>query len=171
MMRTGNRAIPESYDGGNSHPAYTAFADWLFESVTGLAPDIESPGFTHFFVRPQPAGDLTWARGRHESLHGTIESSWRIADGVFTLNVTAPPNTSATVTLPAGAEGPVTESGAPVADASGVAPIAGPGLSFRIEAGRYSFSSPWDPDAQKRAGLGESSANATSTDEQSGEKE
>ena len=53
-------------------------------------------------TRPVPRGTITWARGSLKSAYGLIESSWRIENGSFALDVTIPPNTSATVTLPNG---------------------------------------------------------------------
>ncbi len=146
MMRSGNKAIPESYKGNNSHPAYTAFADWLYESIGGLKPDPENPGFKHFFVQPQPAGDLNWAKAEYRSLHGLIQSEWKIEDGVFTLNVRIPANASATVILPADSPSDIREQGLALEEAEGVANFRKDeqGVAIKVLSGEYLFSMKWD---------------------------
>ncbi|MFP4379340.1 MAG: family 78 glycoside hydrolase catalytic domain [Candidatus Sumerlaeia bacterium] len=146
MMRSGNKAIPESYKGSNSHPAYTAFADWLYESIGGLKPDPENPGFKHFFIRPKPVGDLTWAKAEYQSIHGLIKSEWRINNGLFTLNVLVPANTSATIILPAGSPSDIREQGHPLEESEGVTDFSKEAhdVTIKVAAGQYQFSMKWD---------------------------
>ena len=95
---------------------------WLYQSVLGIRPDPEGPGFRKFILAPQPdpATGLTWARGSYRSVHGTIESDWTYADGRFTLRAVVPANTTATIYVPAATAATVTESGTPVAQSAGV---------------------------------------------------
>ena len=98
-----------SHDGGfgdasmNSfnHYAYGAIGQWLYETVAGLQPDPNAPGYRHFFVAPKPGGNLTWAKAELETAHGTIGSQWHL-EGSSALVITAqvPPGTSATVVIP-----------------------------------------------------------------------
>ena len=71
-------------------------------------------------IRPYPAGDLTFVKASHQSMYGLISSSWRKSAGKFTLDVTVPPNTSATVWLPARVGAAITESGKAADGAAGV---------------------------------------------------
>jgi alpha-L-rhamnosidase len=59
-------------------------------------------------------GNLTWARARYESIHGTVRSDWTRRDDDFTLHVGIPPNTTATVALPTSDLAAVTENGQPL---------------------------------------------------------
>jgi len=52
-------------------------------------------------IRPAVAAGLTNARAAYASVAGRIESAWRIETGRFHLDVTVPPNTTATVFVPA----------------------------------------------------------------------
>ena len=52
------------------------------------------------------------ARGEYDSVRGRISSSWKIEDGLFSLEVLIPPNTTATVHLPS--TDAVSESGRPL---------------------------------------------------------
>ncbi len=85
------------------HFSYLQPAFWLVEAVGGLNADPESIGFKHFIVKPnlwrEPS--LTWARTSYLSEEGPIEASWRVEDGGFRLEVMVPPNTTATVYVPA----------------------------------------------------------------------
>ena len=49
----------------------------------------------------------------HKSLYGTISSSWKREGGQFTLDVTIPPNTTATIYVPAQDAARVLECGQP----------------------------------------------------------
>ena len=57
-------------------------------------------GFRKIVIKPEPAGDLKWARGSYLSSQGKIESDWKLENNRFTLKLTVPVNTSATVYIP-----------------------------------------------------------------------
>ena len=73
---------------------------WMYQSLGGINYDPERPGFKHIILRPQPVGDLTFVNGSYKSVCGTIISHWKIEGGKFHWQVTIPPNTTATVTIP-----------------------------------------------------------------------
>ncbi|HKN95981.1 MAG TPA: glycoside hydrolase family 78 protein [Pseudonocardiaceae bacterium] len=83
-----------------NHYALGAVADWMHRSVAGLAP--AAPGYRHITVRPVPCAALTHASVRHRTPYGDVSVAWRRADGRFTLEVTVPPGSAATVHLPGG---------------------------------------------------------------------
>jgi alpha-L-rhamnosidase len=85
-----------------NHYAYGAVGQWMAERVAGLAPDPAVPGYKHFFVRPLPRGPLTSARAELETPYGKAVSAWEKCGNEFVLSVTVPPNTTATIELPAG---------------------------------------------------------------------
>ncbi len=82
------------------HVAFGAVAEWIYRNILGINPDPENPGFHHFILRPRPGGSLKWAQGSYDSIHGTIESGWKInPDGMTEYSVTVPPNTTALIIL------------------------------------------------------------------------
>jgi alpha-L-rhamnosidase len=86
-----------------NHYAYGAIGEWMYATVAGIDLDPERPGYKHIIIRPQPGGDLTHASARLHSPYGLIESAWKLdGAGGFTLKVTIPANTTATVQLPDG---------------------------------------------------------------------
>ncbi|WP_394835568.1 glycoside hydrolase family 78 protein [Pendulispora rubella] len=83
-----------------NHYSFGSVGEWMYATIAGIELDEAHPGYKHFFVRPRPGGGLDSATGKLDTLHGTIASQWNIAEGVFTLNVTVPVNTTATVVVP-----------------------------------------------------------------------
>ncbi|BCM89299.1 hypothetical protein IAD21_01144 [Abditibacteriota bacterium] len=85
-----------------NHYAYGAVGAWLYAYVAGIALDEQVPGYSKFKLKPQPGGQLTWAKAYLETSHGRIESEWHLEDGNFKYRFAVPANTSAQVELPDG---------------------------------------------------------------------
>ena len=83
-----------------NHYANGAVGDWLYRRVAGL--EMIEPGYKKFKVAPLVGGDLTKASAFKKLSSGTIKSEWSLENGVFTLSVNVPFNTSAAITLPNG---------------------------------------------------------------------
>ena len=95
-----------------NHYAYGAIGQWMYETVAGLKPDVERPGYRHFYVAPEPGGDLSWANARLKSSHGLVASEWRMEGDTLTMIVTVPSGTEATVVFPKEYRGRVIFEGA-----------------------------------------------------------
>jgi alpha-L-rhamnosidase len=111
MAERGATTIWELWNGDTADPAMNSgnhvmqigdLAVWMYEYLAGIRSDPDQPGFRHILIRPFPAGDLTFVKASHQTPYGTVVSSWKRQNGTFTLDVTIPPNTTATVTLPNG---------------------------------------------------------------------
>jgi alpha-L-rhamnosidase len=81
-----------------NHYAFGAVADWLHRVVAGLTP--AEPGYRRLTIAPHPGGNLTHARASLRTPYGLAESAWAIENGEFTLKVTVPPSTTASVIVP-----------------------------------------------------------------------
>ncbi len=81
-----------------NHYALGAVADWMHRSLAGLAP--AEPGYRKLLVKPHPGGGLDWAEARHETPYGEAAVRWDRTGEEFTLDVTVPAGTTATVVLP-----------------------------------------------------------------------
>jgi len=127
-----------------NHWALGAVGEWMWRNIIGLNPDETKPGWKHFVVSPRPGGGVTWARGKYNSIRGQIVSNWRIDNGKFSLDVTVPTNTTATVSLPATDAKNVTIDGEAHGKSRSVLFLgAGDGrASFAVSSGRYRFVSP-----------------------------
>lgn len=117
MLDKGATTLWESWDfpetsPSRNHPMFGSVDEWFYRSLLGI--NAAAPGFKKIIIKPQPAGDLRWAKGGYESIRGKISSEWRIEDDKFFLNVTIPPNTSAEIWIPAKANSTVTEDDKPI---------------------------------------------------------
>lgn len=83
-----------------NHYAYGAIGEWLYNTVVGLRIDDEQPGYKHAIIAPHPGGGLTHAQAHIDTAYGRLQVAWEQTDAQFTLSVTVPPNTTATVHLP-----------------------------------------------------------------------
>jgi alpha-L-rhamnosidase len=119
----------------------------FIQGIGGIQADEKAPGFRHFFLRPAPVGNLTFARTRYRSFHGTIVSNWPIENGVLQLDATVPPGTTATLYLPSAAPALITENGRPAQQSAGVK-VAGADnrrAVFELTSGSYQFASKLAP--------------------------
>jgi alpha-L-rhamnosidase len=78
-----------------NHPMFGSIDEWFYRSLLGINP--AAPGFEKITIKPQPAGDLSWAKGSYQSVLGKIVSDWRIENGKYFLHVSIPANTTADV--------------------------------------------------------------------------
>ena len=83
-----------------NHYAYGAIGDWMYRVIAGINTDENSPGFHKIIISPHPGGKLTSAQAELETLYGKVKSAWSIDNGIFTLDVIVPPNTTAEIVLP-----------------------------------------------------------------------
>ena len=95
-----------------NHYAYGAIGDWLYQVVAGIEIDRAKPGYRHVNLHPHPQinGPLTHAAATLDTIHGRIESGWRLDGGALHYNVTLPPNVTATMTIDATADGAMESS-------------------------------------------------------------
>jgi len=135
-----NWVYPDTVDSQN-HPMFGSISEWFYRSLLGI--NSTSAGFTTFDIKPQPAGDLTWARGYYDSQIGRIESSWKIEGTQFLLDVTVPANSVATVYLPAILEKEIKENGKPIGESTGpkFLELKDGYAVFKVGSGKYSFKS------------------------------
>ena len=129
-----------------SHYAFGAVTEWMFQSLAGI--DTDGPGYARIILRPGPAAGqspdvpaLDWVKAEYQSPHGPIRSEWRRAGHTFELTVSAPPNTTGTVYLPAAGREKITESGKPLGNAEGVRflRMEGDRAVLQIGSGSYHF--------------------------------
>ena len=133
-----------------SHYAFGAVMEWAYRVLAGI--DTAGPGYRHIVIRPRPpsaarnpdVAPIHWVRAQYDSHHGRIASAWRQTPEKFELDVTIPPNTTASVWLPARDAGQVTESDAPITTGDGirVEEKAADALRLEVGAGSYHFAVP-----------------------------
>lgn len=104
QIKFGLTTLTEQWDPrkGNSwnHFMMGQIEEWFYQSLAGIVPDDQNPGFKHFFIQPEIVGDMTFVKATYQSIYGNIASAWEKKDGKLILKVEIPANTSATVKLP-----------------------------------------------------------------------
>jgi len=115
--------------------------DWLFAHVAGI--QSTSPGFRTVQIDPSPVGGLTHASGYETTPLGRVSSKWTDYGTSFALTAQVPVGSRASVCVPTASAQSVTESGHPVASASGVTVIGMQGscLQLQVGSGTYRFHS------------------------------
>jgi hypothetical protein len=145
MLKKGETSLTEAWDANlttsHNHFMLGQITEWFYKNLAGIDCDPAGPGFRKIVIRPQPVGDLTWARAGYNSVHGKIVSDWKRENGKFTLKVTIPANTTATLFVPAKSADGITESGSPFAQSSGVHFLRQENgyAAFTVGSGEYSF--------------------------------
>ena len=147
QLKMGATSLTESWDANRSsshnHFMLGHITEWFYKDLAGIDTDPAGPGFKKIVIHPQPVGDLTWVRASYDSIRGRIVSSWKREGGKFTLEITIPANTTATVFLPARDGGEVLEGGRPAGQSSGVQPLRQERdrAVFGVASGNYVFES------------------------------
>jgi alpha-L-rhamnosidase len=139
----------------HNHPMFGSVSEWFFAWVAGIQPDPGAVGFDRIVIRPQPVGDLTWAKGRVGTVRGEVRSEWRIEHGRFFLTVVVPVNATAAVYIPGTIPDAVREGGAPAATSEGVSfrGVETGSCVYAVGSGRYEFSADLLPRSLNGRGL------------------
>ena len=140
MIYTKNNSVfKENWEGGLVQMPSLAgpIGAWFYRSLGGIR--AASPGFKSVIIQPY-TNTLDWVKSTYTSPYGLIESNWQEKDGVLTMNVVIPANSTATVYV-AGEN--VTESGVPAENAEGIHFLKyenGHNI-FSVKSGEYNFKS------------------------------
>jgi alpha-L-rhamnosidase len=127
-----------------NHYAYGSVVSWFYDTIAGLQPLPDAPGWRRFRIAPLPGGGLTHASATLRTPHGEASSAWRIEDGRLLLLVGIPPNTRAEVVLPARSTAGILLDGVPL-PGHGLASVTAGDDSrphVALPSGRYEFQIP-----------------------------
>jgi hypothetical protein len=135
QLAKGKTSLTEAWDGGSSqdHFMLGQLEEWFYHDLAGIQNAPGSAGFKQIVINPHPIGDVNWVKASYESIRGEIVCNWKRDGNDFNLNVTIPPNTTATVFIPANSPEVVKESGKLARQQTGVS-------FLRMEFGRAAFS-------------------------------
>ena len=129
MAKNGATTIWELWNGNTADPAMNSgnhvmllgdLLIWFYENLAGICSDPKIPGFKHIIMDPVITGDLKFVKATYQSVYGLVASAWNIKDGKFIWEISIPPNTTATVYIPAKSENDVKEGRKKASDVKGV---------------------------------------------------
>ena len=97
--------------------------------------------FHNLLIRPCPGGGIRYAKASYDSIHGRIATHWRAEKDRLILEVAVPPNTTATIHVPAAGHEQVEEGGRPASEAPGVTYLRmeNGAAVFTVGSGSYRF--------------------------------
>ena len=139
QLKKGATALTESWQAlevvSNNHLMLGHIMEWFYGGLAGIRQPAQSVAWRDIVIQPEVVGDITHVKGSYESLYGTIISEWKKEGGVFTLKVTIPANTKATIYLPDAMGKHVTEAGKAVK----ITAYQKDAAIVKVGAGRYEF--------------------------------
>lgn len=146
--RLNSYTVENGFGGNNSmnsfnHYSFGAVAAWMYNYSLGIQRGTDIAGFKQFVLKPTPDPDkkITWAKGHYDSIYGRISSEWKYETGRWIYKTTIPPNTAATLYLPARGISGITENGKALTGSSGISNIsyADGKARMMLSSGTYSF--------------------------------
>jgi alpha-L-rhamnosidase len=127
-----------------NHHFFGAIVQWLYEDLAGMRP--LEPGYEVIEFRPEiPPAGLDHVAASHESVRGTVATTWRRTDEGLELEVTVPANATGRVHVPASSPEAVTEVGTGRSVAAAEAPsvslvgVEGYRVVYDVGSGHYKF--------------------------------
>jgi alpha-L-rhamnosidase len=135
----------EQWDGqySRNHPMFGGSLVWFYRKLAGMNTDPEKPGYKHIIFRPQPVGDLKFAKYFTQTSYGEAGIYWKDENQQFSMQVIVPVGSEATVYIPIRTEKQITESGK-LLTASGDVKFIREELNYKvyaIKSGNYQFVS------------------------------
>lgn len=125
-----------------NHYAYGAIGDWMYRVMAGLDTYTDEPGYKHIKIMPHVGGGFTNASAVLKTYYGTASSGWKVENNSLSLNVEIPPNSYATVYIPAADVNKISESDKPLGAISEIKLISKEDefVVVQIGSGTYHFS-------------------------------
>jgi hypothetical protein len=147
QLSQGATSLTEAWDTdpneSQNHLMMGEAEEWFYTALAGISSDPDAVGFDRIVIKPEPVGDVTWCNATYRSVRGPISSHWEILDHDLSLKVAIPPNTTATVYVPATSIEAVAEGGRAAAGSEGLRLLRmEPGKAvFAAASGTYNFIS------------------------------
>ena len=82
-----------------NHYAYGAVLGWMYRTIAGIRPGRKG-GYREFMLAPKPDRRVEWVKASYRSVAGTITSTWRYEDDMWTWEFSVPNGTTAQVIVP-----------------------------------------------------------------------
>ncbi len=124
-----------------NHYSYGAIGDWMYRVMAGLDTDESEPGYKHIIIKPHVGGGFKNAAATLQTYYGTASSGWKIITDKILFDVEIPPNTTATIYLPAKATEAITENGTALSAIKDIS-ITGSAEGYvilKVGSGKYNF--------------------------------
>ena len=128
--------------GSHNHPMFGGGLIWYYRKLAGMNADENEPGYKHIVFKPQPLDEVSFARYYNQTALGEAGIHWQKTENKFTMDVTVPVGSTATVYVPVKSGQKIIESGNPLSQSEQVKRTnEEEGYTvFSINSGKYKFS-------------------------------
>lgn len=101
-IKQGATTLWEGWSGESSrnHIMRGDISAWFYKYIGGISPNIKSPGFKEFTVKPGNIKKIDWAEVEYKSPYGNIVSNWRRKNDIIEYQLSVPQNTTAHFIFP-----------------------------------------------------------------------
>lgn len=82
----------------HNQPMFGSICGSFYEKIAGIGP--ASPAYKEILIAPQPIGELRFAAAKKETMYGMVSVEWEKTEKGFSLHLSVPCNTRATVQIP-----------------------------------------------------------------------
>ncbi|MEO7311294.1 MAG: family 78 glycoside hydrolase catalytic domain [Chitinophagaceae bacterium] len=115
QLAHGATALTESWAAltsvSNNHFMLGHILEWFYSGLAGIRPGEGSVAFNKIEIRPEPVGNISWAKASYQSPYGLVKSAWKKTTAGFELEVNIPANTIARVYLPGNKQAAILQDG------------------------------------------------------------
>jgi len=132
-----------SEEGSHNHPMFGGGLVWYYRKLAGMNADPDQAGYRHIIFRPQPVADLSFVKYYNQTVYGEAGIYWKNENQQFTMSVTVPVGSEATVYVPILKGKVITENGRSISDSKVVKfQKEEDGYQvFAVKSGKYEFVS------------------------------
>ena len=125
----------------HNHPMFGSVSEWFYKWVAGIQADPLAVGFDKIVIRPQLISSVNWVKAHYNSARGKIICDWKQDNNLFTLEISIPVNSTATIYLPSKDITKIMEGGNEIANVKDIqfVKIENGSAVFRVGSGSYSF--------------------------------
>ncbi len=100
-----------SRGGSHNHPMFGGGLTWFYRDLAGMQADAAEPGFKHIIFRPRPVDGLKEVTYSNQTPYGKAGIHWENKNTGFTMDITVPVGSHATVWVPSHSSSDILESG------------------------------------------------------------
>lgn len=148
QIKQGATSLTEAWDGrkvvSHNHCMLGHLQEWLYRELVGIQRDPSALAFKKIVIHPNVVGEIAWAKGTYASPYGKIACDWKRSDKQFSIQVTIPVNTTASIYVPTVDAKEITENGRPVSERKEIRFLRmQDGCAvYQVGSGDYRFTSP-----------------------------
>ena len=141
----------DTADRSRSHTGFGVVGEWFINGLAGIQSDQDQPGFKRTVIRPFIPDDMHNLSASYDSVRGKIAVAWEKKQDVLNLQVTIPPNMTATIYVPSDSLETVMECERPLKDVPQINVLKHEKSCtvLEIESGHYLFTSKFGKINQK----------------------